>query len=655
MKKIFFILLCIGVHNMLTAQTTLISTGSSWKYLANGSNQGTAWRATTINETGWLQGNAQLGYGDGDETTVVSYGSSSSNKYITTYFRKTFNIANASAFLNYTLKVKRDDGVAVYVNGTEVYRNNLASGASYTTLATLASDDGGTFQTTTLPATTFITGSNTIAVEIHQNAANSSDISFDLELTGNTSAPPSVTQKHIRWGTTKNPLEGLTVSWTNSTGATTDRIKWGYTTSYEQGTNNVTSRSGYSASANKFFSFTFPGVLTPNAIIYYSLYDSVSAVWSAQKTFTTSPPLNTNAFTFAAVGDSRTNVGVWNTISTLTNNRNPAFVVFNGDIVDTGSSASQWNAWFDNGNNLIANKVILHAQGNHDVASASYYQNIFDLPKNNTPQTELYYSVEYGEAIFICLNSETPGDTAQRTWLTNTLAANVNKKWKIISFHKPFYTVGPHAGEMDAYWNTWFKAFDDYGVDLILTGHDHLYERFKPINRNVSTTVPVANYGSLAGEGRCQVVCGGAGAPLYSAGSSSLLQAFKSDYHYVMFDVTNTTLCGTVYDDTNVVIDNFCINKPYLASQPQKQVFYPIKVYPNPIKDSFRVDYSSPNIGDAIINIYDVKGNLITTEKTNKPTTDFTYTYNGTVLKPGVYVFEIQVENQKDTSILVRE
>ena len=645
----------MGMYGMTLAQTTLVSTGSSWKYLDNGSNQGTAWRATTINETGWKQGNAQLGYGDGDEATVVSYGSSSSSKYVTTYFRKTFSVTNPSQFLNYTLKVKRDDGVAVYVNGTEVYRNNLASGAGYTTLASLASDDGGTFQTTTLSANTFLSGSNTIAVEIHQNARNSSDISFDLELIGNTSAPPSVTQKHIRWGTTKNPLEGLTVSWTNSTAATTDQIKWGYTTTYEQGTSNVTSRSGYSSSTNKFFSFTFPGVLTANTTIYYSLFDSVSGVWSAQKSYTTAPPTNTDTFKFAAVGDSRTNVGVWNTISTLTNNRNPAFVVFNGDIVDTGSSSSQWNAWFDNGTNLIGNKLILHAQGNHDVASASYYQNIFDLPKNNTPQTELYYSVEYGETVFICLNSETPSDITQYNWLKATLAANASKKWKIISFHRPFYTVGPHAGEMDAYWNTWFKAFDDYGVDLILTGHDHLYERFKPINRNVSTSSPVANYGSQPTEGRCQVVCGGAGAPLYTAGSSSFLQAFKSDYHYVMFDVTGTSLCGTVYDDTNVVIDNFCINKPNSAKETQKQTFYPIKVYPNPIKDSFKVEYSSPNTGEAIVSIYDVKGNLITTEKANKPAKDFTYTYNGSTLKPGVYVFEIQMENQKDSSILVRE
>ena len=462
-------------------------------------------------------------------------------------------------------------------------------------------------------------------------------------------------QTSIRWGTNKNPLDGLTISWTNTTAATTDKIKWGYTTAYEKGTVNVASRSGYSATANKFFSFPFAEVLIPNSIIYYSIYNSVTTTWTAQKTYQTAPPLNTNAFTFAAVGDSRTNVAVWNNISNLTKGRNPAFVLFNGDIVETGNSTSDWDAWFSNGTNLINNKLIFHAQGNHDVATFSYFQNIFDLPKNNPAATELYYSVDYGEAIFINLNSETPVDAAQLTWLTNTLAANVNKKWKIVSFHKPFYTVGPHAGDMNAYWNTWFKAFDDYGVDLILTGHDHLYERFKPINRKVSTTNAVANYGSLVGEGRCQVVCGGAGAPLYTAGTSSLLQTFKQDYHYVMFDVTNTTLCGTTYDDTDAVIDNFCINKPYLATDAPKQIFYPIKVSPNPVKDFFKVDYSSPNTGDLEISIYDVKGRLVAKEKANKSETEFTYKYNASALKSGVYVFEIQMNNQKDSSILIRQ
>ena len=107
-------------------------------------------------------------------------------------------------------------------------------------------------------------------------------------------------QTNIRWGTTKNPLEGLTIAWTNTTASTTDQIKWGYTVAYEKGISNVTSRAGYSAATNKFFSFTFPGVLTSSTTVYYSIYNSVTSTWSAQKTYVTTPPLNTNAFSFAA-------------------------------------------------------------------------------------------------------------------------------------------------------------------------------------------------------------------------------------------------------------------------------------------------------------------------------------------------------------------
>ena len=191
--KIFYRNLLFSFVAMLWAnenfcQVSLIATGSSWKYLANGSNQGTAWRSTAFSDATWSTGNAQLGYGDGDEATVVSYGPSSTSKYITTYFRKTISVADASLYNSYTLNVKRDDGVVVYINGVERFRSNMPSGTiAYTTVAsTAASDDGTAWQTATLPAASLVTGTNVIAVEIHQNAGTSSDISFDLELKANS-------------------------------------------------------------------------------------------------------------------------------------------------------------------------------------------------------------------------------------------------------------------------------------------------------------------------------------------------------------------------------------------------------------------------------------------------------------------------------------
>ena len=195
-KIIYTVALLLCVANVW-AQATLVPIGSTWKYLDNGSNQGTAWRAISFNDGSWALGLAPLGYGDGDEATVVSYGPRSSNRYTTTYFRKTISVADASIFSGYTLRVKRDDGIVVYINGVEKYRNNMPTGTiAYNTWAsTNCSDDGNTWFSSTMAAGSLVTGTNVIAVEIHQFNKSSSDISFDLELTGTGGSdvtPPTV-------------------------------------------------------------------------------------------------------------------------------------------------------------------------------------------------------------------------------------------------------------------------------------------------------------------------------------------------------------------------------------------------------------------------------------------------------------------------------
>lgn len=90
------------------AQTNLIPFGSAWKYLDNGSNQGTVWRGLSFNDGSWKTGNGKFGYGSStDVVTKVSYGSDATKKYITTYFRKTLTIATASAYSYYRVSIKR--------------------------------------------------------------------------------------------------------------------------------------------------------------------------------------------------------------------------------------------------------------------------------------------------------------------------------------------------------------------------------------------------------------------------------------------------------------------------------------------------------------------------------------------------------------------
>jgi hypothetical protein len=181
----------ISVVAGFTTNITFIPAGAVWKYLDNGSDQGSAWTALGFNDSGWTNGPAELGYGDvGEgrpEATVVSFGPNSGAKYITTYFRRAFVVTNYGAFSALNLRVMRDDGVVVYLNGSEAHRDNIAGGAvGYLTpaLANLGGADEYTFLSWPVNPGYLVPGTNVVAVEIHQSSAGSSDISFDLELTG---------------------------------------------------------------------------------------------------------------------------------------------------------------------------------------------------------------------------------------------------------------------------------------------------------------------------------------------------------------------------------------------------------------------------------------------------------------------------------------
>jgi hypothetical protein len=125
----------------------------------------------------------QLGYGDNDEATVVSYGPSSTSKYVTTYFRHDVILVSYGAVGSATLSMVVDDGAVVYVNGVEVARHNMPSGdVGYTTLAVSATLPEATWVSFALPPSAFVPGANTVAVEVHQAAVDSSDVSFKATL-----------------------------------------------------------------------------------------------------------------------------------------------------------------------------------------------------------------------------------------------------------------------------------------------------------------------------------------------------------------------------------------------------------------------------------------------------------------------------------------
>lgn len=182
----FLLLFAITITGFISygGNATLILPGSAWKFLDNGSDQGTAWYAPSFNDATWMEGATEMGYGDGGEATVVSFGPDANNKYTTTYFRKTFNITNPSLYKSVLIGIRADDGAAVYINGIEVARYNLSAGAVYNTLASsnIANHFENVYHHYKIDPSLFITGSNVIAVEVHQDDVTSSDLSFNFEL-----------------------------------------------------------------------------------------------------------------------------------------------------------------------------------------------------------------------------------------------------------------------------------------------------------------------------------------------------------------------------------------------------------------------------------------------------------------------------------------
>lgn len=205
-----------GVMSGPGGDQVLVAPDAAWRYLDDGSDQGTTWRALSFDDSGWASGPAELGYGDGDEATQVGYGLDPNNKYITTYFRNTFDVANPGDFQSLQLWLLRDDGAVVYLNGTEIYRSNMPTGTvAYRTPASEAiggADESAGYHTA-LPATGLRAGANVLAVEIHQANPTSSDISFASLLIGSVAVRFAVIGDFGSAGTPELDVANMVKSW----------------------------------------------------------------------------------------------------------------------------------------------------------------------------------------------------------------------------------------------------------------------------------------------------------------------------------------------------------------------------------------------------------------------------------------------------------
>jgi hypothetical protein len=534
-----------------SANDSLIVNHAAWKFLDNGTNQGTAWSATGFNDVSWASGNTILGYGDLDTdlpTHQVGYGGNTQNRYITTYFRKSFNVVNPASYISLSLSLICDDGAVVYLNGTEIYRQGMPVGAiTSTTLATASVGEPNerVWTNVNVSSAQLLAGNNALAVEIHQVAITSSDIAMNLLLKGNVNAgPPTVTRgPYLQMlGTDR-----VVVRWQTAT-ATDSKVSYGLTTSY-------LSPPVTSATSSTEHEILITG-LTQDTKYFYQIGTTTANIPSdAQTFFKTALPAGTNTdFSVWATGDFGTGTtsqadvrNAYTTYATanLPNGKADFWLWLGDNAYEAGTASDFTLKLFNIYPTILKNTPVYPAVGNHDYANhgdnfpgallpypATYeYFNALTMPQNAelggvASTTKRYYSYNYGNVHFIVLDSygvvTNSTTNPMYVWLQADLAANT-KKWTVCYFHHPPYSKGTHDSENPAeigliYMRQYFvPLLESYHVDLVLSGHSHVYERSfllaggLKVNTTLGDVSPYYTKSLVNGIGTVYAVCGNSG------------------------------------------------------------------------------------------------------------------------------------------------
>ena len=581
----------------LFAATTLLPWNSAWLYFDAGYRPGVDWFSTSFDDGTWNIGPGQLGYGDGDEATTLSYGPDDEHKFVTTYFRTYVNITEPAQYASLTLSLLRDDGAVVYVNGLEVVRDNLPGGTiehETFALAGLTYPEENNAVQFSLGSALFVEGFNVIAVEVHQYEAASPDLSFDLQLTGNAIGVRR--GPYLQVGTSSN----IVVRWRTET-PTDTRVRFG--------TNAGNLNFSISSAAQVTDHEITLTNLRPFTKYFYDIGTTAQKLaGDASYFFTTAPvPGTRQPVRIWAIGDFGTGFpaqyAVRDAYASFTGSRPTDVWLMLGDNAYHQGFDSQYQSYcFGVYPAFFRQTVAWPTMGNHEtgfgsqVLSDDYdYYRIFTLPTAGqaggvASGTEHYYSYNYANIHFVCLDSMTAefrtATGAMAQWLTADLDDNT-QDWIVVYFHHPMYTKGSHnsdvEGESIQMRQNILPILEAHGVDLILAGHSHAYERSYFLNGHYGSsstlspahlinsgdgrtngTGPYVKPAGTAGANRGVVHIvdgssggqGGGGALNHPANYYSTLT-----YGSLVLDVTGQRLDATFLTSSGSVDDTFTIIK----------------------------------------------------------------------------------------------
>ena len=417
-----------------------------------------------------------------------------------------------------------------------------------------------------------------------------------------TLGPNSKTDRAVRWYTGTNVTEGVVQVATDESFGEGSIVTEVEATAQEVTKPKTQLNLGlvttYGTQQATKYSATIPG-LAENTDYYYRVGDKEHGYWSDAIPFTTGAETDdADTFSFINVNDSQgmveSDYDVY--LNTLEQAHqtfpDAAFTVHGGDFVDDGANEDYWTWALDDENNVVQGMAMAPAAGNHEAKSdvggitdanpiISHF-NLANVPQGQDLSTGVYYSFEYKNATFVVLNTNDLGadggiSQAQYDWAYQTLST-ADTEWKIVLLHKSPYSNGPHQtdedvvairGQMDA-----LAASCD--VDVVLSGHDHVYNRTPYLMRGETQTVTTetqtyqgTNYETAVNpNGTVFIIAGTCGVKNYvqdtTGGIPSKVALDLSVPVYTGFTIDGDHLyyqAYTVSGDSSTMVDSFAISK----------------------------------------------------------------------------------------------
>lgn len=365
-----------------------------------------------------------------------------------------------------------------------------------------------------------------------------------------------------------DPQTTMTISWNTRSDATLPTIEYGTTTSY----GNIKTGATITgiASGSYYHTVELTG-LAPNTLYHFRARGDEE--WGNDDIFRTAPSTN-NTFSFVAMADMGTSQHT-TAITTRASQQDAAFALISGDLAyASGSTAREtWETWLRILEKISHTVPVMPALGNHDVESGVkessgelFFTKTFALPPENG---ETYYSFDYGDAHFVALDSNDYNglkvNGAQYRWLENDVRST-SKKWKIVYFHHPPYSSSTNHKSERRLQEALSPLFDAQGIDLVITGHDHNYERTYPIrtagfNEPTVASTDQSNYTNPGAP--IYIVTGGGGRSLYGLQSPKPAWSATGCRCYEFFKVTisGNMLSGVTIGEDGAVVDSFSLTK----------------------------------------------------------------------------------------------